>query len=504
MKTPSKEQFRKYTDDATFDAIREYGTVTEMWADCAAKYADRAAISDAGTEYTYAQLDADAAEFRTALAPLGTGRRIAILALNSYDFVKATLAVVTGGNAAVILPPQLGPEQVMGCCMMSGAAALIYAPTLAEKTALITERKLPVQLIQTDAAPGERTPAAPARPEDACVLMFTGGTTGKSKAAELSHRAVMQGTVNGCYGYREVFGQRYLLVLPLSHVFGLIRNLMTSLYTGSTLWICRNTQDMFRDIAVFRPTILVLVPALADMALLLSAKFRRNMLGPDLKYVICGAAAVSPYLVSEYAKLGVTLCPGYGLTESANLVSGNPEALTHPDSVGLMYPNQEFRIENGELWLRGENMMTQYVGVPAEEASAALTGDGWFRTGDLVKLDDDGFLYIVGRCKEVIILSNGENVSPAEIEARFNELPFIQDSQVFEDVGANGEHILALEVYPRVTELSRFGGSTDAIVAELEKVNATLPGCQQVSRITVRTSDFARTPSMKIIRYHLV
>src|SRR5699024_4929978 len=117
----------------------------------------------------------------------------------------------------------------------------------------------------------------------------------------------------------------------LTHVFGLIRNLMTSLYTGSTLFICRNNKDMFKDIAVFRPDILVLVPALAEMALGLSKQFGRNMLGDSLKTIICGAAFVPPYLIAEYKKLGVSLFPGYGLTESANLVSGNAETETKPD-----------------------------------------------------------------------------------------------------------------------------------------------------------------------------
>ena len=101
---------------------------------------------------------------------------------------------------------------------------------------------------------------------------------------------------------------------------------MTSLYTGSDLFICRNNKDMFRDIAVFKPTIIVLVPAVAEMALNLTKQFHKNMLG-DIKTVICGAAKVAPYLISEYDKIGIQLLAGYGLTESSNLVSGNPESL---------------------------------------------------------------------------------------------------------------------------------------------------------------------------------
>ncbi len=499
MVTETRELFAKYTDPAQFARIIEMETVTEMWQRCLAEYPEATAIIDGGESYTFARLENDAALFRTVLSDTAPGSRVALFAANSYDFVKAYLAAVTSGRTAVIFPAQLDAASVFGCCMMFGVSALVYQPDFADRISLVRERLPGVQLIPADALGEEKTPMTNCTGDDACCIVFTGGTTGRSKGALLSHRAVMQGTVNGCYGYQDVFGQRYLLILPLSHVFGLIRNLMTSLYTGSTLFICRNNKDMFRDIAVFRPTILVMVPALAEMALTLSKKFGRNMLGPDLKYIICGAAAVSPYLVDEYDKLGIVLCPGYGLTESANLVSGNPESLKKPTSVGIPYPNQELRVENGELWLKGKNMMTGYVGGDGDQAYE----DGWFKTGDLVRFDEDGYLYITGRIKEIIVLPNGENVSPAEVEARFNELDCVQDSQVFEDVNDFGAHILALEVVPRATQLTDVSPEERKayITAQLEKVNAALPTYQQVSKITVRDSDFARTPAMKIVRY---
>ena len=242
-----------------------------------------------------------------------------------------------------------------------------------------------------------------------------------------------------------------------------------------------------------------MVPALAEMALTLSKKFKRNMLGDDLECIICGAAPVSPFLITEYNKIGIQLLAGYGLTESANLVSGNPESLAKPESVGIPYPNQELRIENGELWLKGKNMMDGYVGVTEPGAYE----EGWFKTGDLVRMDEDGYLYITGRIKEIIVLPNGENVSPAEVETHFNALPFIQDSQVFESESELGAPILALEVVLRATELTNLSEEERKAyaIAELEKVNQTLPEFQQVSKITIRDSDFQRSPAMKIVRY---
>ncbi|MBR4435768.1 MAG: acyl--CoA ligase [Clostridia bacterium] len=499
MKIETAEHFRAFMDPADFDRIVPFDSVAEMWRRCADAYGDRIAVEFAGEKHTYAELDADAALLRSALIEAGVeiNARVAILCENSYDFAKAFIAVQTAGCCAAILPAFLDETAVFGLMMKFGAKALVYRPTLEEKTNFARQRIEGAVFVSTDAKGGEAHPTRIPEKSDPCMIMLTGGTTGKSKGALLNNGAVMEGVMNGCYGYRGAFDQRYLLVLPLSHVFGLIRNLLTSLYTGSTLFIVENNKDMFRDIAMFRPTILVAVPALAEMALQLSKKFNKNMLGDSLRYIICGAAAVAPYLVAEYQKYGIVLCPGYGLTESANLVSGNPDPLAKPDSVGIPYPNQELRIENGELLLRGKNMLDCYVG---EDEQAWK--DGWFHTGDLARFDDDGFLYITGRTKEVIVLSNGENISPAELEARFNTLPFIQDSQVFEDVDESGVHFLALEVVPRQTELGGLG--EDPLKGIEEKLwelnNAQLPS-ERVSRIVIRDKDFDRSPSMKILRY---
>ena len=496
------KQFKDYQKPEIFSKIKEYATVSEMWDMCVKSYSDRTAVICAGKSYSFSALESDAATLRAAYleAGLKKGDRICLYAVNSYEFIKAYIAAVTLGIAVAVLPAQLDEMAVFGCSMKFSAKAIVYHPALEENLNIAKAKG--VLCISADISSDNKVPAASDIDEkDPCVIMFTGGTTGQSKGALLSHGAVMQGTVNGCYGYDAVFEQRYLLVLPLSHVFGLIRNLMTSLYTGSTLFICLNNKDMFSDIAAFRPTILVLVPALAEMALNLSRRFGKNMLGDDLKYIICGAAAVAPYLVSEYSKLGIGLCPGYGLTESANLVSGNPDFLRKPDSVGLMYPHQEYKIVDGELWLKGKNMMDGYIGDPEENAAAYE--DGWFKTGDLVRIDDEGFLYITGRTKEIIVLDNGENVSPAEVEAFFNAIPEVQDSQIFEDADENGKHFIALEVVPRVVVLEKADAEDKGqyLMSKLKAVNDSLPAYQRASRIVIRETDFPRTPSMKIARY---
>ena len=501
MKVDTLEAFRRCTGENTFGRIKHFDSMAQMWEERSAEFADLTAIVDDGKEYTFRQLAQDVAKYRTVLTDSGVkkGDTVALLIPNSYDFVKAYLAAVTLGCTAAVLPAFLDAAAVFGCCMMFRPSALISTAATAAQTALACEKLPDLKALDTAQTSDTETPAAQVEGKDGCTIILTGGTTGRPKGALLSNTAVLYGCVNSCYGVPNAFEQRYLLCLPLSHVFGLIRNLLASLYSGSTLMICRNNKDMFRDAAMFKPTIMVLVPALAEMAMTLSKKFSRNMFGDSLKTIICGAASVPPYLVEEYDKLGVTLYPGYGLTESANLVSGNPEPLKKPGSVGLMFPEQEYKVVDGELWLKGKNMMDGYVAVDNSEAYE----DGWFKTGDLVRFDEDGFLYITGRIKEVIVLPSGENVSPAELEAQFNTLDLIQDSQVFEDVDESGKHFLSLEVVPRATEVAKLGAvdANAVITAELEKINAALPPFERVNKITVRTSDFERTPAMKIVRY---
>ena len=491
--------FEKYTDKETYSKIVDYANLTEMWTHSVSEYADNVAIVDT-EEYTYSRLDAEVAGFRTVYRNNGVtpGSLVAVLCPNSLGFVKAFLAAGTYGLPAVLMPAHIDAATVFGITYKFGLKAVVYDESLEEKVSEVRAKLPGVALIPSSATAEEKTPAIPVPSEAPCAFLFTGGTTGKSKAARLSQRAIMAGTKNGCYGIKKIFEERYLLVLPLTHVFGLIRNLLTALYTGSALFICRNNKDMFRDIAMFKPTILVMVPALAEMALNLSRQFGRNMLGEDLKTIICGAAPVAPYLVKEYDKMGIALLPGYGLTESANLVSGNPEALRKPESVGLIYGGMDYKIVDGELWLKGVNMMDGYA---TPEDNATAYEDGYFKTGDLVRIDDEGYLYVTGRIKEIIVLSSGENVSPAELEVKFYSLDVVQDCLVY-DTNEGGKEQLVLEVVPRMSSVKALGIEDlySYLKDEVAKINETLPSFERINKIIIRDTDFVRTPAMKIAR----
>ena len=462
--------FDKYTDEKTLSKIVDYDSVSHMWQSVVKEYATNVAVVDK-KEYTFSEIEDEVARFRALLSEKGAkkGDRVGIFAPNGIEFVKSYLAVTTLGMVAVLLPPHLDEMTVFGCSLKFSLSFLIYDETTSERIGILQSKNPKVTcIIDTETSENKKDLVLMDRSSPSTVL-FTGGTTGKSKGALLSNGAIMRGTKNGCYGFKTVFEEKYFLVLPLTHVFGLVRNLLTSLYTGSSIYICKNNKEMFREIAVFKPTI---------------------------KYVIAGASQVSPYLITEYKKLGITLLPGYGLTESANLVSGNPEAEYKPSSVGFIYPGMDCKIVDGELWLKGVNMMDGYVG-DEEENKIAYSEDGYFKTGDLVRIDEENFMYIVGRKKEVIVLPSGENISPQELESKFYALDAVSDCMVYENNG-----LLAVQILPRASVLKTNGieNVEEYFKKELQKINESLPSFARINRLVIRQTDFIRSKSMKIVR----
>ena len=491
--------FVSTTDKTVFDNLKEIDTIPQL-LELIKAYGDKTAVVD-GKEYSFNDLDKRIGQIRCTLKGAGVkqGDAVGVLFPNSFEFAANALAVMSYGAIAVLFPYQLDDKTIFGCSMKFALAAILHEGAAADKVAFTAEKNPAVKLICTDSLAEGYENAVDVEPKSGAAVVFTAGTTGQSKGALLSHKALTVGMRNGCYGYGEALDQRYFLLLPLTHIFGLVRNLMTALYTGSSLYICRNLKDMFREMAVYKPTLLVMVPALAELALNMTKMMGPQILGGELKTIIAGAAVVSPYLAQEYDKLGVTLLAGYGLTETANLVSGNPETLNFPESVGLLYPGQEYKIVEDELWIKGDNVLTEYYRDP--EATAAAFEDGFFKTGDLVRFDEGGRLYITGRCKDIIVLATGENISPAQLETKFCELECIQDALVYLEKNGSKE-TLVLEALPRMTVLKQEGVEdvNAYCTAKLKEVNNTLYDYQKVNKIVIRTEDFARTPSMKIIR----
>lgn len=480
----AREDFRKYTIPELFEKIVNIETVPELISHLEKNYIGLPAIvKEDGNTATYDEFIRDVKKVAAYLkgAAINQGDNVGVLMNNTYSFAVAALGIMAYGAVCVLLPIQLPEDAVKGL-------------TMKYKLRHVFRDLKEVDELNESFEFSEISPSSPA------AILMTGGTTGRSKGAVLSHTALMCGMINGCYGLDNFLNQKYYCIMPLTHVFGFIRNLLTSLYTGSLIAFTTDKKKMFGEMQSFKPSVLVIVPALAELFLNLIKAYGFNFIGGELKTIICGAASVPPYLTTEFNKLGVVFCPGYGLTEFANMVSGNPNPTEFPDSVGMLFPNQEAKLVNGELWLRGRNCMIEYYGEPEENENAF--SDGWFKTGDLARFDDKGNLYIIGRSKDIIVLSNGENVSPAYIESKINELPYIQDSLVTEDVNEFGSTILKAEVLLRQAVASQI--KTDDIKAYVEagisEVCDKLQDFERISKVVIRDTDFERTPAMKIVR----
>ena len=474
-------------------------TIPEFVQWLEAQYADLPAISDLAHTLTYKEMCDRIARRRAFIESLGLpkGAHIAVLDRNSQDAIELFLAITSAGFVAMMFPSSLPEPAVIGCCMKFDIQAIFVRDEFAPLCAKLQG----VKVAPASSIAEQPAPVAVVDKEQPAAIFFTGGTTGAPKGAVLSHRALMRGSFNAIFKPGKVIGvHRYIALLPLSHVFGLIAGTMGCFYTGNLIHTCEDMKATIGKLPVIKPTILIIVPGICDILAGLCKMYGPQFLGGQLRMIISGAANVPPRLVDIFSKMGVEFCFGYGLTEGANLTSANKDALEKPTSIGKVYPEQQYRIVDGELWLKGDNIFSGYYKDP-DSTRAAFSEDGWLRTGDLVREDEEGYLYIVGRIKNLIILANGENVSPESLEEPFYADPCVRDAMV-KEVEMNGERVIGVEILPQMPAFD--GKPWEEIVKYMNdlvaKINAKLPSTHRIVKVTVRQEDFKRTGSMKVAR----
>ena len=462
------------------------------------KWGDLPCLSDTVNVFNYKQVCDIVARKRALLNELGLqkGDKVAILDNTTVEAVEMFLAVTSAGYVAINLPSQLPPQAIVGCCMKFGVKVLAAGKDFMEAV-----KGAPCKVVAIADCAEQPAPVATVDKNDPAAIFFTGGTTGAPKGAVLPHRALLRGALNGCYAPGKQLGCHvYACVLPLSHVFGLICSTLSALYKGAEWVAGPNVKETISKFPMIRPTYLVAVPGICEILLGLVKMYGKNFIGGRLGYIISGAANVPPKLIAEFDELGISLFEGYGMTETANLTTGNVDVKERPTSVGKVYPEQELKVVDGELWVRGDNLFLGYYGDPKKTAEV-MTPDGWLKTGDLVRFDEDDYMYIVGRIKNLIILSNGENISPESIEEPFYQDPKLRDCLVKEEE-VDGRGIIAIEIYPRIDD---FGNTPWEEVEDyfnklVDRINATMPTTHRISKVTVRKEDFKRTGAMKVSR----
>lgn len=471
-------------------------TICDLLEKIKKDYGELEAVGNDEVKYTYNELYSRVARRRDFLYNLGLsdGAKVAVMSRNSIDSMEWFLAITSAGYVMIMLPVQLNEQALAGCTMKFGIEALFISDEFAPLAAGLNTKVFPIQSISDNEAPMGKNIVK----ETIAAIYFTGGTTGAPKGVVTNHGALMRGAQNGCWRDNRVFHHRYIAFLPLSHIYGSVAGFLTGLYTGSYIYVNPDMKKSVGMIPFVKPTCLVVVPGLAEIILGLASVKGKEFIA-SVEEMLVGAAPVPPRMMKAFQDMGIQILAGYGMTEGANLSSANYNVDKKPHSMGMIYPDQEYKIVNGELWVKGDNVMVGYYNDP--EATAAVLEDGWLKTGDLVEEDEEGYITIVGRIKNLIILSNGENISPEEIEEVYYKENFVKDCLIKEDT-MNGEPVIAIEIFPYGPEVE--GLSPEEIQKKAEdvvaKVNATMPTFKRVTKVMVRSEDFKRTGAMKIDR----
>lgn len=376
------------------------------------------------------------------------------------------------------------------------------------------------------------------------ALLFTSGTTGTSKGVMLSH-ANLVASVNAA-SRGTIFGpdNTFVDLLPMHHSYEITCGHLGAANLGGTVYINDSLKNTLRSITTFKPDSLIVVPLYVETmhkriwaeiarkgmtrrvrALMKASSamhragidIRRKLfkqildgLGGNLRYIICGGAPLSPELVRDFDAFGIEICEGYGITECSPLIAVNRHGKVRLRSVGQPVDNCEVRIADpsadgtGEIEARGRNVMLGYFG--NEEATAEVfTEDGWFRTGDVGCMDADGYIYITGRKKNNIILSNGKNIFPEEIEEHLYTSPLIGECVVIGRKNSAGDTRITAVIYPSDEAVELEGKSEEEKLAlirdAVNTINRSLPVYKQVRDVELRSEEFEKTTTRKIKRF---
>ena len=521
---------------------------------------------------TYKETLADVNGIGTWMMDKGlTGKRVAVIGPNCYQWCSTYLAVTGGIGCIVPLDKELSAEELKNQLQRSEASAVVFDKRhLDVFKAIKDEGETQVEILVNFDADEEKDGVyawkqikeegkklieagnedyinAEVDNEVMSILIFTSGTMGKPKGVMLSQRNVCSELMIAPTTFELRPDDVYLSFLPLHHTYECTCCFLMAIYKGSAVAFCQGLKYITKNLKEVRPTMMLAVPALYEklyhtiwknarksgkekalknalrinritkkVGIDLGAKlFKdiRDVFGGRMKTLICGGAKIDPQILDGLREFGFNTLQGYGLTEAAPMGAFNPQDAPNSRSVGVPFPGQDIKTINnneegiGEICIKGPNIMLGYFDDP-EETAKVLDEDGWFHTGDLGYVDIDGYAYLTGRAKNVIITKNGKNVYPEEIEYQLNLIDFVQESFVFEDAKTRGDDtmiVASIKIDPE--EMAEVLGEdyTDEDVKkelwkEVDKINDEAPGYRQIRKVILRKSDFIHNTSSKLMR----
>jgi len=504
----------------------------------------------------------------TGIVALGLREKhVAVIGEASFEWVASFYALMSVGSVTVPLDKELPAADLCATMNTAGCEAIFYSP-LAE--AKIAEIKDSIPTAKVFVCMGESTKIEGAHtvssvkedgqkryedgdnsyydykidPDKLASIVFTSGTTGKGKGVMLSQTNIVSDMTQGMYNF--AITPKTMMVLPPHHTFGSTVNLVGHYAQGAEVYISAGIRYILQELKEQQPTHLILVPLFVDTfykRILANAEkqgkagllknmmkvsrglkkvgidVRRKLFGSVLKnfggkleMIICGGAALNQNIIDTFEAMGVTILNGYGITECAPLVSCNRNLYQKKGSVGTPIIGEKIKIKDpdengeGEICVKGPNVMMGYYKDP-EATAAVFDEEGYFRTGDYGKLDKDGWLYITGRLKNLIIFSNGKNVYPEEIEAEIQGVRGVNEVVVYagESKSQPEKEVIVAEIFPDFEMLEADGVKDVKTYFEehVKEINKNMVSYKAVGAVKIRNEEFIKNTSRKIIRFKI-
>ena len=511
-------------------------SIPDIMSETVARCGDQPAVASikAGTLHlrTWRELEEDVCHTADCLQQLDVAPadRVAHYAPNSYEWIVTDLAILSLGAVHVPLHASLPCHQANQLVERADPRLVVVQ----EKTSGFSVQQVTYDQLRRVSGAERNAPSAPVRsvvtshtlqPDSLATILFTSGTTGEPRGVMLSHRNL----VENCLATAERIGgtedEIRLALLPFSHIYARTCDLYVWLSRGTRLVLAESRDTFLRDCQLAKPTVINAVPYFHQKIAqqLVAARQAEvpgalnRLLGGRVERCFCGGAPISPETEDLFGRQGLPLLLGYGLTETSPVIATNSLDQFSPGSVGRPLSNLEVELAaDGELLVRGPSVMQGYW--QDEVATSEVLVDGWLHTGDLGEIDADGFLRIVGRKKEIIVLATGKNVSPTEVEWRLADSQLIQNVCVVGD----GRNCLVALIVPNPEALPQQAGQRQLSTwtnssaetkppflnnfrTEIDRLLADAPHEQQIGPFAVLPENFSSergelTPKLSLCR----
>ena len=471
----------------------------------------------------YQELRQDTQKVSALLETLGErGSHIAIIGATSYSWVVSYFGIVNSGRVAVPLDALMPSEDICELIRRADVEILIFdgsksAVAAAAKQACPQLRYLismeeslspkagdlkDLLFLWEELKKQQEGYSYEPAPTDLATIMFTSGTTGKSKGVMLTHRNLAENAT--CLDMGFAHGTVVMSVLPIHHAYCLSMDILKTLSLGSAICINDSLMRVAKNIKLFEPEMMLMVPLmietlakkLEETAWIPAPLVKARVFGRQFKSICSGGAYLNPAYVETFAKYGITIYQGYGMTECSPVISSNYIGNMKAGSVGKLMPNCEAKIVDEELWVKGSSVMQGYYRMPRE--TAETLEDGWLKTGDLGYVDEEGFVFLTGRKKNLIITPNGENVSPEEIENKLGENRLVQEVLVREKKG-----VIEAEIFPdyEYAKKKKIKDIREGLQQMIDEYNKQAPLYKRIYALQIREKEFEKNTTRKIKRF---